>query len=173
MTLPATASFCILVAITTCSYAQDAIESGRTGPSKGDVVSRIEKRVADLSARIDALTTRVQRLERPMASQKTHELNSSDSKVRSSRIISEQGGFLRGEQPTDLTIQVYQLANANARSIVRIVSKLLPEVEAKKVRIAVDKRTNCVLAYGTAQDLGIIEALVARLDESVESNVNE
>ena len=54
--------------------------------------------------------------------------------------IGEAVGNLR-EQPTDLKIQVYRLADADARSVVRILSKLLPEVETRKVRIAVNTQS--------------------------------
>ena len=87
-------------------------------------------------------------------------------------------------------IKVYPVENADATSLAMMLRTLMPssvsmtvgpqlpasedEGSLVPVRFSVDTRTNCIIVTGSEGDLGIIEALILRLDqEGIERRTNE
>ena len=75
-------------------------------------------------------------------------------------------------QPTTDTsrqteVRVFHLVNAEVSSCAEVLS-VLPAVRENKVRITVDKRTNCVVAAAPKEDMLVIEALLQRLDATAQ-----
>ena len=87
-------------------------------------------------------------------------------------------------------IKVYPVENADATSLAMMLRTLMPsstsmtvgpqlpasedEGSLVPVRFSVDTRTNCIIVTGSEGDLGIIEALIYRLDqEGIERRTNE
>jgi hypothetical protein len=77
------------------------------------------------------------------------------------------------ERPAETRIKVFTLVNADAASLLSVLSELLPSVSQKSVRIAADKRTNSVLANGPEEDLRIVEAVLLRLDTEAPKRPSE
>jgi type II secretory pathway component GspD/PulD (secretin) len=69
-----------------------------------------------------------------------------------------------GESPGGASaVKIFSLKNAQAPDLAKVLSVVASD---KSVRIAVDARTNSLIAAGSASELAAIEALVLRLDEA-------
>ncbi len=67
-------------------------------------------------------------------------------------------------------IKVFQLIHAEAAPMAQAVSEIL---DTEEVRLAVDTRTNSLIAVGPESTLNVIEALLLRLDEAQEPRKSE
>lgn len=67
-----------------------------------------------------------------------------------------------GRLPMEL--KLYQLKNADATSMVRILTDLFSN--RPELRVIPDRRTNTVIVHGSAADIDIITALISRLDSA-------
>ncbi|MCH8149923.1 MAG: hypothetical protein IH987_18410 [Planctomycetes bacterium] len=120
------------------AYAQES--SQRIQPKKlGE--SNLEDRVTSLERQVVILSKTIEQLQ--------DVLKKADADGRS----------------TEVQFKVFKLVNADAESVVRIVSIVVPEVERETLRVAADRRTNIVFASGFEQDLAVLEALILRLDQ--------
>lgn len=66
-------------------------------------------------------------------------------------------------------IKVFRLMSADAEVTLRVISTLM---EGKECRLAIDARSNSIVAAGTNEDLQVIEALIMRLDENEKHSSN-
>jgi hypothetical protein len=73
-------------------------------------------------------------------------------------------GSRPGRNVAPPSIKVFTLLNAKAASVAKIVDQLWPGL----VNLAVDERTNSIIATGTEEALAPIEALLIRLDQPTE-----
>ena len=70
-------------------------------------------------------------------------------------------GELDRQPHEDEVIKLFALQNADASTISTMVKQLVPDLT-----VAVDIRTNSIIATGSKVDLGVAEALLLRLDHS-------
>jgi hypothetical protein len=69
--------------------------------------------------------------------------------------------LVRLDRPSDARIKVFSLQSNAAADVVEALKAIAPETS-----LAVDVRTNSVIASGPPQQLSIVEALLQRLDEA-------
>ena len=65
--------------------------------------------------------------------------------------------------PADATTKIFSLRNSQASAMARVLSEIL---DGKKLRMAVDERTNSLIVLGQKDTNDMVEALLLRLDES-------
>jgi type II secretory pathway component GspD/PulD (secretin) len=161
----------LFLAFTATTNAQESSDTQPVNSQQAEAVGRIEVQVAALAARIDDLAKRLESLDSTDSQTGSVSGDPTDYRYRLSLGTKvREGTFRFASQPDGVEIKVFTLANADARSIVKLVSKLLPSIESREVRIAADKRTNSVVAYGPHEELQFIGSLIVVLDGSIESN---
>ncbi len=77
---------------------------------------------------------------------------------RLEKVIAELDGL-----PPEVEFKIFSLVNSEASSMLNVISEI---AKTKDVKLAVDSRTNSLLATGPKSDLRVIEAILLKLDQS-------
>jgi hypothetical protein len=112
-------------------------------------ITRLEQRVADLQDQLAKLHKEVEDL----------------------RVAGRPPGAAPGgpagavAPPVKLEFAIYALKRANAAEMAKVLQQFFQGPDGNEMRIVPDRRTNTVLVRGSRQQLEMVEAIVARLDE--------
>jgi hypothetical protein len=70
-----------------------------------------------------------------------------------------------GQAQSDMQVKIFSIVNGDVQELTSALQELFPTDTTSSVHIACDSRTKSIMARGTAADLGIVEAILLRLDE--------
>lgn len=81
------------------------------------------------------------------------------------RALREQSKALAAKGPKGDEVNIFALKHADAGSMAKMLKQLLQGPDSRSLSIAVDDRTNSLVVRGGREQLEVIEAIIARLEE--------